>query len=159
MNTHLDFFDQIEKKKNQARCASPCSVFIGAGGCFFPWISRSVRLHFFVVSLFHGLLMGSRPSFRIQRHAAFLMIIRSTSNRFTTDSPATVWPVHSHEAKSICWSLGGRKVQVYTTSHQCRFNQVLSHWEERDFGVLLTLPHPQGHGSESIDHNGSSDHH
>lgn len=28
-----------------------------------------------------------------------------------------------------------------------------------EFGALLSLSHSQGHGSESIDHNGASDHH
>lgn len=119
-------------------------------GDAFPLDFQINQAPFFVVSLFHGLLMGSRPSFRIQRHAVLLMIIRSSGNRFTTDSPSTVWLVHSprdcHEAESICWPLGGRKVQVCTTSHQCRFNPVLSHWEERDFGgvwgfaLAVTLP-------------------
>lgn len=67
----------------------------------------------FVVSLFHGLLMGSRASFRIQRHAVLLMIIRSAGNRFTADSPTTVWLLHSpldcNEGESICRPLGGRK--------------------------------------------------
>lgn len=73
--------------------------------------NQSGCIFFLFVSLFHGLLMGSRPSFRIQRHAALLMIIRSASNRFTVDSPTAVWLVHSppdcHEAESICWSPGG----------------------------------------------------
>lgn len=35
---------------------------------------------------------------------------------------------------------GERKVQVCTTSRQCRFNPVLSRREERDFGVLDFAP-------------------
>lgn len=35
---------------------------------------------------------------------------------------------------------GERKVQVCTTSRQCRFNPVLSCREERDFGVLDFAP-------------------
>lgn len=92
----------------------------------------------FVVSLFHRLQMGSRPSFKIQRHAVLLMIIRSAGNRFTADSPGPVWllhsPLDSHETESICSPLGGRNVQVFTTSHQCHFKPVLSLWEKGDIG-------------------------
>lgn len=103
------------KTSLSARCAPPCFTLHQGWGLFQCWIlgSISLRFFFFVVSLFHGLLMGSRLSFRIQRHAALLMIIRSASNRFTADSPTTVSLVHSsldcHEAKSICWPLGGKR--------------------------------------------------
>lgn len=52
----------------------------------------------FVVSLFHGLLMGSRASFRIQRHIALLMIIRSNSNWFTADISQPL-----SDSCSPCW--------------------------------------------------------
>lgn len=61
----------------------------GGGGGAAPALDTRINQasFFFLSALFHGLLMGSRPSFGIQRHAALLMIIQSASNRFTTDSP------------------------------------------------------------------------
>ena len=123
---------------------------------------------FFVVSLFHGLLMGSRPSFRIQRHALLLMIIRSAGNRFTADSPTNVWPVLSpldcRGAESICWPPGGKERFEFA---QQVINGVLTqccHAEKKEsleefgfFFFLLPLSHSQGHGSESIDHYGASE--
>lgn len=37
------------------------------------------------------------------------------------------------KVESICRPLGGEEGSVRPTSHQWRFNPVLSHWEERDF--------------------------
>lgn len=42
---------------------------------------------FFVISLFHGPLMGSWPGVGIQRHEVLLMIICGPGNCFTADSP------------------------------------------------------------------------
>lgn len=115
------------KLKNSlpARCAPPCFTLQQSRGLLWRWIPGSIGLRFFVVSLFHGLLMGSRPSFRIQRHAVLLMIIRSAGNRFTADSPTTVWLVHSpldrHEAESICWPLGGKKGSSLHNKSSMRF--------------------------------------
>lgn len=120
-----------------------------------------------VVSLFHGLLIGSSPSFQIQRHAVLLMIIRSAGKTVyhwylghcLADELATGTAM---KVESICRPLGGEVGSVRPTSHQWRFNPVLSHWEERDFagvfGVGLLLSHSQGHGSESIERTGASDH-
>lgn len=127
--------------------------------------TRINKAPFFVVSLFHGQLMGSRPSFRIQRHAVLLMIIRSAGNRFTVDSPTTVWLAHSpldcHEAESICWPLGGKERFKFA---QQVINAILTqccHAGKKEtleeFWVLLLLSRSQGHGSESIDHYGASE--
>lgn len=164
-STNIWTFTTKLKNSLPARCAPPCFTLHQSWGLLRRWIPGSIRLRFFVVSLFHGLLMGSRPSFRIQRHAVLLMIIRSSGNRFTADSPTTVWLVHSpldcHEAESICWSLGGKERFKFA---QQVINAVLTqccHAGKKEtleeFGVLLLLSRSQGHGSESIDHYGASE--
>lgn len=101
------------KSSLPARCAPPCFALHQSWGLLRRSIPGSISLRFFVVSLFHGLQMGSRPSFKIQRHAVLLMIIRSAGNRFTADTPTAGWLVHSpldcHEAESIYRALGGKK--------------------------------------------------
>lgn len=129
--------------------------------------TRINQAPFFVVSLFHGLLMGCRVSFRIQRHAVLLMIIRSAGNRFTADSPTTVWLLHSpldcDEGESICpplrgWGWGERfkfaQQVINAILSQCCHTGKKETLEE--FWVSPLLSRSQGHGSESIDHYGAS---
>lgn len=120
-----------------------------------------------VVSLFHGLLIGSSPSFQIQRHAVLLMIIRSGGktvyHRYLGHCLAGELATGTAmKVESICRPLGGKEGSLRPTTHQWRFNPALSHWEERDsagvFGVELLLSDSWGHGSESIERTGASDH-
>lgn len=136
---HLDFYKQI-KTSPPARCCTPClsasSEPVGARFGYRDQSGSGISLFIslfslFVVSLFHGLLMGSRPSFGIQRHAVLLMIIRSARAigllLIAQPQPARCshhWTAMKQSQFAGPW--GERKVQVSTTSHQCRFNPVLS---------------------------------
>lgn len=128
-----------------ARCAPRCLLFIRAGGNFslgFP--DQSDAAFFFlsvvVVSLFHGLLIGSSPSFQIQRHAVLLMIIRSggktvyhrylghcLAGELATGTAMKVESI-SKPPRAEGWGRG----LLRSTTHQWCFNPALSHWEERN---------------------------
>lgn len=83
------------------------------------------------------------------------MIIQSTSNRFSADSQTTVrlmlTLLDGREEESIYRPLEGKK-GLNPLCHTGRKESFL------EFGASLLLSHGQGHGSESIDHNGASEH-
>lgn len=141
-------------------------LFIRAGGNFslgFPDQSGAASPPpVVVVSLFHGLLIGSSPSFHIQRHAVLLMIIRSGGktvyHRYLghclAGELATGTAMKVESIRRPPW--GERKVHLA----QRLISGVLTrrcHTALGVFGVGLLLPDSQGHGSESMERTGASD--